>query len=151
MMHRWAAPLFVLALCALVPGQLSAQGRQSSRDPASGSRLDQNYPNPFNPETRISFAIGGYPDCISPARQYKVSLRIFNVLAQPVATPVLQGGSASVAGGQPLTNLFLTCGEYTAYWDGKIMNTGREAASGIYVYRLEIDGSALMRKMMVRK
>jgi hypothetical protein len=150
MMHRWAARLFVLALCALVPGRLSAQGQQSSRDPRTGSSLDQNYPNPFNPETRIPFRIGGYPNCVSQGRQYRVSLRIFNVLAQQVAIPILQGGAAGVAGGQPLENLLLPCGEYTGYWDGKL-RSGREAASGIYGVRLEIDGSPLMRKMTIRK
>jgi len=150
MKHPWAALLVVLALCASVP-QLSAQGQQSSRDPNTGSELRQNYPNPFNPETRIAFSIGGYPNCVNPSRQYRVSLRIFNVIAQLVALPVLQGGAAGVAGGQPLHGVLLTCGEYTAYWDGKVQRTGREAASGVYVYRLEINGNAVTRKMMIRK
>jgi hypothetical protein len=151
MMHRWAARFFVLALCALVPGQLFAQGQQSSKDPRTGSSLEQNYPNPFNPETRIPFRIGGYPNCVSQGRQYRVSLRIFNVLAQQVAIPILQGGAPGVAGGQLLESLLLPCGEYTGYWDGKLRN-GREAASGIYGIRLEIEGSSpLMRKMTIRK
>ena len=152
MMHRWAARLLVLALCALVVGQLSAQGgQQSSKDPAAASELKQNYPNPFNPETRIPFSVGGYPNCVDPARRYRVSLRIFNVIMQQVAIPVLQGGSSGVAGGQPLSNLMLTCGEYTAYWDGKVARTGREAASGIYGYRLEVNGVPKMRKMIISK
>jgi hypothetical protein len=63
----------------------------------------------------------------------------------------LQGGAAGVAGGQPLENLLLTCGEYTAYWDGKLMKNGREAASGIYGFRLEVDRGAVTRKMTIRK
>jgi hypothetical protein len=152
MKQRWAAQLFVLALCAVATRPLSAQSQQAtSRDPNTGSELRQNYPNPFNPETRISFSIGGYPGCTDPGRQYRVTLKVFNVFAQLVAVPVLQGGVAGVAGGQPLENVFLTCGEYTAYWDGKVLGTGREAASGIYAYRLEIDTRAVTRKMTIRK
>ncbi|MFN8667614.1 MAG: hypothetical protein U0164_10595 [Gemmatimonadaceae bacterium] len=113
--------------------------------------LGQNYPNPFNPETTIPFSIGGAPGCTDAGRQYRVSLKIYNVLAQFVGTPVLQGGSSSVAGGQPLSNVLLTCGQYTAYWDGKYLANGREVASGVYVYRLEIDGKPIFRKMIVMK
>lgn len=149
---RWAARGLVLAVCALVTRSAAAQAtQQSSRDPVTGSSLGQNYPNPFNPETTIPFSIGGAPTCSDLGRQYRVSLKIYNVLAQLVATPVLQGGSASVAGGQPLAGVLLTCGQYTAYWDGKYMNNGREVASGVYMYRLEIDGKPIIRKMIVMK
>jgi hypothetical protein len=151
MKHRWAARVSVLALCALAARVVAGQGQQSSRDATTGSELRQNYPNPFNPETRIAFVLGGYPNCIDPGRQYRVSLRIYNVLYQLTAVPVLQGGAAGVAGGQPLENVFLTCGEYTAYWDGKVLRSGREAASGIYSYRLEINGRPITRKMMISK
>jgi hypothetical protein len=149
---RWAARILVLALCALVTRSAAAQAtQQSSRDPASGSSLGQNFPNPFNPETTIPFSVGGSPTCSDLGRQYRVSLKVYNVLAQLVATPVLQGGSASVAGGQPLNNVLLTCGQYTAYWDGKYLANGREVASGVYMYRLEVDGRAIIRKMVVMK
>ena len=151
MKRRWAALLVVLALYAFTPRSGAAQAaQQSSRDPNTGSSLRQNFPNPFNIETTIPFAIGGAPNCVDSGRQYRVSLRIYNMLAQLVAIPVLQGGSASVAGGQPVSNVQLTCGEYTAYWDGKFMN-GREVASGVYLYRLEVDGRPLVRKMIVMK
>ncbi|MEO6446758.1 MAG: hypothetical protein ABIZ91_19050 [Gemmatimonadaceae bacterium] len=80
-----------------------------------------------------------------------MSLKIYNVLAQLVSAPVLQGGSAGVAGGQPLNGVLLTCGEYTAYWDGMYQANGREVASGVYMYRLEVDGKAIFRKMIVMK
>ena len=148
MKQCWAGGLFVLALLASPASSAAAQGQQSSKDNRTGSELRQNYPNPFNPETRIAFAVGGFPNCVDPSRQYRVSLKIFNVLAQQVAVPVLQGG---VTAGQPLENVFLTCGEYTAYWDGKVGRTGREASAGIYVYSLIVNGSPLTRKMTVRK
>ena len=154
MKHRWAALVMVLALSALMPRVVAAQ--QGSQPPArndrkSGFDLGQNYPNPFNPETRIPFAVGDPPTCSDPSRQYRVSLRIYNLLAQLVAVPVLQGGAGDVAGGQPLENVALTCKEYTAYWNGKYMNTDREVASGIYLYRLEVDGRAVVKKMIVMK
>ncbi|HWP03389.1 MAG TPA: hypothetical protein VNL96_08035 [Gemmatimonadaceae bacterium] len=147
---RWAARLLVLALVVGVSDSLGAQG-QSSRDVVTGSELRQNQPNPFESETSISFTVGGYPNCADPGRQYRVSLRIYNVLAQLVAVPVFQGGVGGEAPGRPVENVFLTCGEYTARWDGKVMRTGREASSGIYSYRLEIDGRALTRKMTLRR
>src|SRR5687767_11702813 len=147
MKQWWAGGVFVLALSALPASTGAAQGQQSSRDNRTGSELKQNYPNPFNPDTRIAFSVGGYPNCIDPSRQYRVSLRIFNVLAQQVAVPVLQGGTSA---GQSVENVFLTCGEYTAYWDGRVRGS-REASSGIYSYRLEVNGSPITRKMTVRK
>ena len=149
---RWRARWVVLALCALVTRSAAGQAtQQSSRDPVSGSSLGQNYPNPFNPETTIPFSVGGTPNCTDLGRQFRVSLKIYNVLAQLVAVPVLQGGSSSVAGGQPLSNVLLTCGQYTAYWDGKYLANGREVASGVYMYRLEVDGKPIIRKMIVMK
>ncbi len=152
MKHRWAALVAVLALSASLPRDISAQSSGSSgRDAGTGSALGQNYPNPFNPETTIPFSVGGAPNCADQGRQYRVSLRVYNLLTQLVAVPVLQGGSVGVAGGQALENVLLTCGQYTAYWDGKYRNTGREVASGIYLYRLEVNGKPLFRKMIVTK
>lgn len=149
MKQLWAALLVVLALCAFNPRSVGAQSTQTgTKDQAGAAVLGQNYPNPFNPETTIPFGIGGAPGCADPSRQYRVSLKIYNVLAQLVAIPVLQGGAAA---GQPLSNVMLTCGQYTAYWDGKYLENGREVASGVYMYRLEVDGKPLFRKMIVMK
>ena len=117
----WAALATVLVLSALVPRAAAAQQSSSTPPPRernAGFGLGQNYPNPFNPETRIPFMIGDPPTCTDPARTYRVTLRIYNLLAQLVAVPVLQGGAGDVAGGQPLENVALTCKQYTAYWNG---------------------------------
>jgi hypothetical protein len=151
MKYRRAAQLIVLALAVSWAGSGVARGQSSSKDQVTGSELRQNQPNPFESETQISFTIGGYPNCTDPGRQYRVSLRVYNVLAQLVAIPVFQSGSGGEVPGRPVENVFLTCGEYTASWDGKILQTGREASSGIYSYRLEIDGRALTRKMTLRR
>ena len=154
---RWAAPsLLVLALGALVPAVSSAQGTTQTRDTTSRPRpaggLEQNYPNPFNPETRIPFSVGDVPTCKEPNRLYRVTLKVYNLLAQQVAVPVLLGAEGGVAGGQPIENLQLPCRRFVAYWNGKYQNTDREVASGIYIARLEIDGKVSgVRKMLIAK
>ena len=147
---RWGALAFVLVLSALMPSVLSAQGGRSPAQARKPGVLKQNYPNPFNPETRIPFTIGD-DTCSDPGRQYKVSLRIYNILSQLVAIPVLQGGTGGVAGGQRVDNVLLTCGEYVAYWDGKYQDTKKEVASGVYLYELRIDGSSEVKRMLVTK
>jgi hypothetical protein len=112
--------------------------------------LKQNYPNPFNPATTIPFTLNG--DLFANGHRPRVSLKIYNVLAQLVAVPILQGT------GEDLDNLELTCGTagsapcpFTAYWDGKVLKTDREAASGIYIYQLVVDGRRFTKKMIVMK
>lgn len=148
---RWAALLVVLALAGLLPNALLAQATPdpSGREGAQ-AELGQNYPNPFATDTRIPFVIGDAPQCSEPAKQYRVSLRIYNILSQLVATPLLQGGGGAVAGGQPLENLTLTCDRYIAYWDGR-GEGNREVTSGVYIYRLEVDGKPYVRKMWVAR
>ena len=148
---RWGALSFVLVLSALMPRIVTAQG-----DPTNPNRerkagvLKQNYPNPFNPETRIPFTVGE-ERCVDPGRQYKVSLRVYNILSQLVAIPVLQGGTGVAQGGVRIVNLMLTCGDYVAYWDGKYLDTKNEVASGVYLYELRIDNTSLVRRMLVTK
>lgn len=150
MKSGWAARWFVLACFAFLPRFVEAQSSQRSRvDAVTGSSLGQNYPNPVTTETTIPFAIGGAPDCPDPSRRYRVTLRVYNMLAQLVAIPVLQGGSSGAGGGEPVRELVLTCGQYTAYWDGKHSGSGRDATSGMYLYRLEVDGRPLIGKMTI--
>ena len=155
MKHRWAARLLVLALTAFMPYTLAAQGTSKTRhDPQTGTTLGQNYPNPFNPETWIPFRIGldDSGACIKTGHLYTVRLRVYNVLAQLVAVPRLQGGNGDVPGGQKLDgHVVLPCGEYTAWWNGNYLDTDREVASGVYIYRLEVDGRALTWKGTVAK
>ena len=146
---RWGALTLVLVLSALMPRVVMAQGNQTPGQKKAGA-LKQNYPNPFNPETRIPFTIGD-EKCEDPGRQYKVSLRIYNILSQLVAIPVLQGGTGGVAGGVKLVNVMLTCGDYVAYWNGKYDGTKNEVASGVYLYELRIDASSMVRRMLVTK
>lgn len=155
MRQRWAALLAVAVFSATAPRGADAQSSSSSsdvvRDRVSGSELGQNAPNPFVTETRISFTVGDYPTCSDPNRVYRVTLRIFNILAQLVSVPVMQGGSGNVADGTPLQNVELTCGQYTAYWDGKNAKTSADASPGIYLYNLEVDKRRIARKMLKTK
>ena len=84
--------------------------------------LRQNYPNPFNPITTIEF------DVASAAST--VSLKVYNVLGQEVAT---------------LFNGELNANRYQVQWDANGF------ASGMYIYRLEVNGKAESRKMLLLK
>jgi hypothetical protein len=105
--------------------------RTAPAAPAAFS-LRQNYPNPFNPSTRIAYAV---PAVAS------VSLRIYNVLGQVVAT---------------LVNGVVNQGQHETVWNGTD-NNGKSVASGIYFYRLDAapaaGGSAFrsMKKMVFLK
>ena len=151
MFQRWSACALVLVLCATTPG--SAEGQTPDTAPVAAAApaaprshklgtLGQNYPNPFKPETFIPFTV---EDCNGPGGHHVVSLRIYNVLAQLVATPVLHGAD------KPLASLRLSCGEYVGYWDGKVSKSRRRAATGVYVYELVVDGERSSRKMFMAK
>lgn len=145
MFHRWAALLLVLALCAISPKTAAGQSQQVPREQGARGRLGQNYPNPFNPETFIPFGVADGV-CTDGSQQHVVTLKLYNVLGQPVATAVLNGaGRTSTTSipsgltGAPLSNLRLGCGLYEAYWSGKLDGSGKEAPSGTYLVRLFID------------
>src|SRR5574341_225507 len=136
----WA--LLSLGLLLAAPSPATAQQGQAS----AGVSLGRNYPNPFNPETWIPFELR--QEKFANGHRPVVSLRIYNVLAQLVAIPVLQGS------GQLIENLQLEwngTGTYVAYWDGKYRGTDREAASGVYVYQLDVDGERQTQKMTIIK
>jgi hypothetical protein len=83
--------------------------------------LHQNYPNPFNPITTISFEL--------PAAGY-VTLKIFNTLGEEVTT---------------LLSASLLSGFHEYEWDASGMD------SGVYLYRLEVNGRVESRKMVLMK
>ena len=151
MNRRWAAPLLVLALGLGVPGLLSAQAPPPTRPEDAKAELGQNYPNPFKIDTKIPFTIGGAPQCEDHRRLYRVSMRVYNILSQLVAVPVLRAGSGGVGSGEPLENVLLTCDRYEGYWNGLDKNTSREVSSGIYLVRLEVDGRPYTMRMTLRR
>ena len=150
MFHRWAALALVLALCALAPK--SAAGQDVPRGRKAGS-LGQNVPNPASPWTTIPFTVGD-DSCADSSRSHVVSLRIYNILSQLVAVPKLRTVSAGDSAGavtRPVQNLRLTCGSYSASWDGMHMSSGRAVPAGTYVYELIVDGQREVKKMLVAK
>lgn len=161
MSFRWAALMFVLALSVLTPER--AAGQQTATRGSRPDLMGGNYPNPFNPETTIRFGVGEItgsadgPMCVEPNQQQRVTIRIYNILSQLVATPVFAGvqrsgpGSSS-ASGQKVNNLLLPCGMYEAFWVGKYEATGREAGSGVYFWALFLDGKLIgTRRMFAAK
>lgn len=134
-MRYFAWAVAVLGLLAVNPAHADAQA-------VNPVRLKQNSPNPFNPETTIPFVLS---EELWEVDRPVVSLRIYNVLAQIVAIPVLQGT------GEKFENIALDwngTGEYEAFWDGKVLDTGREAPSGVYVYQIIVNGRAAGSKKM---
>jgi subtilisin family serine protease len=88
--------------------------------------LYQNYPNPFNPATTISFYLG---------RKTMATLTVYNILGERVKT---------------LINGNLEAGSHSVIWNGTD-ESGSNVASGMYFYRLTIDGESTTRKMTLLK
>src|SRR4029079_1745725 len=88
----------------------------------------------------------------SRGHQPVVSLKVYNVLVQVVAIPVLTTGSGPrLGGGARWDSLRLRCGEYHAFWDGKYLDGKGEATPGVYYYQLTVDGERFTRKMIAQK
>ncbi|MFN0150489.1 MAG: FlgD immunoglobulin-like domain containing protein [bacterium] len=80
-----------------------------------GALLFQNAPNPFRSSTSVDYALE------APG---EVHLAVYDLLGRRVAT---------------LVDARLSAGTHRTLWDGTD-GSGRDAASGTYVYRLQIDG-----------
>jgi len=84
-------------------------------------KLSQNYPNPFNPVTKISFDI---------PKQGLVTLKIYDVLGREVRT---------------LVNEVKNAGSYTVDFNAA------DLSSGVYFYKLEVNGFSDVKRMMLIK
>jgi hypothetical protein len=88
--------------------------------------LDQNYPNPFNPSTVISFTLGS---------KMPVELSVYDLLGRKVR--ILASGE-------------LPAGVHSVTWDGR-NESGRDVASGVYLYKLKSgESSAILRMTLIR-
>lgn len=83
--------------------------------------LNQNYPNPFNPSTTIAYSL---------KQASSVSLRVFNVIGQEVAT---------------LVNDVQSAGDYAVTLNASSLS------SGVYFYKLEAGSFVSVKKMMLLK
>ncbi|MCU0625366.1 MAG: hypothetical protein MUF21_02615 [Gemmatimonadaceae bacterium] len=155
MQARWKAWLLATFVAVAWPSLGSAQAPSGPQPPVKlkpdGFELGQNTPNPTAGEARFPFLVGDPPTCRDPRRSYRVTLRLYNLLAQEVAVPLLLGPNGEQEGARRLENLTLTCRQYVAWWDGKVSASQRDAPDGIYLYRLEVNGRAVVKKMVVRR
>ncbi len=138
-MFRWTRP-------GLWVGLLLATGTPAGAQSAPPPRVElgESTPNPFFPATSIPFEI--HQEVCAKGHRPVVSLRIYNVLTQWVATPVLRGR------GDTLNSLQLSCGKFVAYWDGRYRDGKREVTTGIYYARLIVEGERVVtRKMIARR
>ncbi len=85
--------------------------------------LSQNYPNPFNPTTNVEYRI---------AKFGFVTLRVFDLLGRDVAI---------------LVNQYQEPGTYTVPFDSQRLSL----SSGVYLYRLTVDGVSETRKLILAK
>ena len=83
--------------------------------------LYQNYPNPFNPTTTIRYSI---------PQEGRVTLKIFDILGQEVTT---------------LKNEFQKANKYEVQFNSAGL------ASGVYIYRLQVNDYVQSKKMMLLK
>lgn len=98
-------------------------GRRREIESVSSFSFDllQNYPNPFNPNTQIFFTIPSNGN---------VKLRVFDVLGREVATSLDE---------------YKIAGAFSVDFNGDAL------PSGVYFYRLEQNGRATVKKMLLTK
>ena len=87
--------------------------------------LEQNYPNPFNPTTTIQFSLPPGVETL-----HATSLRVYDVLGREVAV---------------LVNETKSPGRYSVVWNAT------SVASGVYFYKLELNGRVEMKRMLLMK
>jgi len=87
----------------------------------SAFSLGQNYPNPFNPKTVVRFSLSVVSDVV---------LKVYDVMGREVQT---------------LVNETLQAGTYEATFDGSMLN------SGVYFYKLIVNGQSETKRMLLLK
>ena len=83
--------------------------------------LSQNYPNPFNPTTKINFAL---------PKSGLVSMKVYDILGKEVAT---------------LVNEVKNAGSYTVDFNASSLT------SGVYFYKVSVNGFSEVKKMLLLK
>lgn len=105
---------------------IGASGGFSTVDDLSGAalvKLQQSWPNPVNGSSTIRFELE------QPSR---ARLRIFDAAGRLVRT---------------ILDEHVAAGSHTRVWDGRD-EQGRDAASGIYFYELDVEGRRLSSKLV---
>jgi hypothetical protein len=150
-MGRFLCVFFILIFSAWASPGLSAQGGPSSPGSFGENqpvfRVLQNYPNPIQSETRIPFELheGAFPEG-APA---VVSARIYNVLRELVEVPTTLGHAGG--DGLPAVDLeYGAPGRYELFWNG-MTRSGVQAAPGVYLLEMTVNGRPQILKMVVQR
>ena len=106
-----------------IPVAISSMSPESLPEKAL---LGQNYPNPFNPWTTITYEV---------VRPDVVQLAIYALTGQHIRT---------------LVNGERPAGRYSVVWDGRD-NSGRNVASGVYLYRMVAGEFSAVRKLVLTR
>ncbi|MCX7832913.1 MAG: T9SS type A sorting domain-containing protein [Ignavibacteria bacterium] len=101
----------------LSSGTSELEAAGNSTGPSDDYKLYQNYPNPFNPTTKITYKI---------KKEGNVYLSVFNLVGKEIAV---------------LVNEFKTPGEYEVEFNAQ------DLPSGIYLYKLQINGYVSVKRM----
>ncbi|MGH7452145.1 MAG: FlgD immunoglobulin-like domain containing protein [bacterium] len=115
-----------LLLSKASPAARDAETADKSTDVVTSYELSQNYPNPFNPSTTIQFSL---------KEAGTVQLSIYNLQGQEV---------------RALVSAPMNPGQHAINWDGKD-NRGQFVPSGIYLYKLSVNGFVQTKKMSLVK
>jgi Secretion system C-terminal sorting domain/Domain of unknown function (DUF5122) beta-propeller len=97
-----------------------------SKEIPESFKLHQNYPNPFNPTTKIKFSV----PAVGQRHAFDLRLIVCDILGREIQTLVSEE---------------LTPGTYEVNFDGSNL------PSGVYYYKLEAEGYAETRKMVLVK
>lgn len=103
----------------LIDKSISSITYKNNSSKIEGFSLYQNYPNPFNPTTTVAFDL---------PRGGRITLKILNIQGEEVVT---------------LLSTYLPAGSHSIKWNAS------NAASGVYLYRLQAENFIAMRKMVL--
>jgi hypothetical protein len=149
-MSRWGVLLALLSMFCLATGAAAQQdptrlpGRQ-----ASEFSLEQNYPNPFRAGTPTRIPMILNEALFAEGTPAVVSLQVFNILHQLVATPTALGHPSG--DGVPVLDLQYTQpGRHLALWDGTDQS-GNPLVAGVYLVTLVVNGEKLSRRIFVSR
>ena len=114
---------FVNDMVIRVTFQTATAIGEAAAEPAE-FELEAAYPNPFNARTAIRYSLHAGAD---------VELALFDVTGRRVAT---------------LADGLQAAGMHAVFWDGRT-DSGVEAASGVYFYRLQVGDRQRSRKLLL--
>ena len=118
-------------LVRMITGLKSITGVNDMGEIPTKLKLEQNYPNPFNPTTKISFSLPSPSQGDgSGVRSTKVTLKVYDVLGNEIATLVNEEKSA---------------GNYEVEFDGSNLS------SGVYYYQIRTGSFIDTKKFVLLK